>query len=132
MDRMMEQLNITLVGEEKSYTDKRLLKAVLSKWLNCGDTILEMCVLHLPSPKQAQKYRAEYLYEGPMDDACGMAMRNCDPKGPLMMFVSKMVPANDSGRFYAFGRVFSGTIRSGQKVRVLGSNYHPGSKTDLK
>lgn len=40
-------------------------------------------------------------------------MRDCDPKGPLMMYVSKMVPTNDKGRFNAFGRVFSGTIANG-------------------
>lgn len=58
-------------------------------------------------------------------------MRNCDPKGPLMMYVSKMVPTNDKGRFYAFGRVFSGTIATGQKVRIMGANYVPGKKDDL-
>jgi elongation factor 2 len=42
-----------------------------------------------------------------------------------------MVPTNDKGRFYAFGRVFSGTISTGQKVRILGPNYTPGSKQDL-
>ena len=30
-----------------------------------------------------------------------------------MMYVSKMVPTSDKGRFYAFGRVFSGTIATG-------------------
>jgi elongation factor 2 len=48
-----------------------------------------------------------------------------------MMYVSKMVPTSDSGRFYAFGRVFSGTIRTGQKVRIQGPNYEVGKKTDL-
>lgn len=48
-----------------------------------------------------------------------------------MMYVSKMVPTNDNNRFYAFGRVFSGTISSGQKVRIMGPNYVPGSNTDL-
>merc|ERR1719449_294695 len=38
---------------------------------------------------------------------------------------------SDKGRFYAFGRVFSGTIATGQKVRILGSHYKPGSKEDL-
>ena len=42
-----------------------------------------------------------------------------------------MIPTNDKGRFYAFGRVFSGTVSSGQKVRILGPNYTPGSKNDL-
>lgn len=42
-----------------------------------------------------------------------------------------MVPTNDKGRFYAFGRVFAGTIATGQRVRILGPNYVPGKKTDL-
>ena len=45
-------------------------------------------------------------------------MTNCDPTGPLMMYVSKMVPTSDKGRFYAFGRVFSGKIATGQKVNI--------------
>merc|ERR1712226_48416 len=60
-----------------------------------------------------------------------MTMKKCDKEGPLMMYVSKMVPTSDSGRFYAFGRVFSGTIRTGQKVRIQGPNYQVGKKTDL-
>ena len=42
-----------------------------------------------------------------------------------------MVKTSEAGRFYAFGRVFSGTVRSGQKVRIMGPNYTPGQKTDL-
>ena len=48
-----------------------------------------------------------------------------------MMYVSKMVPTSDKGRFYAFGRVFSGTIATGQKVRIQGPYYKPGTKEDL-
>ena len=65
------------------------------------------------------------------DDECSVAMKNCDPNGPLMMYVSKMVPTVDTTRFYAFGRVFSGTIATGQKVRIMGPNYVPGKKTEL-
>lgn len=103
----------------------------MRKWLDASEAVMEMMVLHLPSPKTAQKYRYKYLYEGPIDDPCAIAMRDCDPKGPLMMYVSKMVPTNDKGRFYAFGRVFSGTISIGQKVRIMGPNYVPGKKKDL-
>lgn len=48
-----------------------------------------------------------------------------------MIFISKMIPTNDKGRFYAFGRVFAGTVATGQKVRIMGPKYVPGSKTDL-
>ena len=55
----------------------------------------------------------------------------CYFQGPLCMYVSKMVPTNDKGRFYAFGRVFSGIVSTGQKVRIMGPNYVPGKKEDL-
>lgn len=48
-----------------------------------------------------------------------------------MMYVSKMVPTSDKGRFYAFGRVFSGLVSTGLKVRIMGPNYTPGKKEDL-
>ena len=48
-----------------------------------------------------------------------------------MMYISKMVPTTDKGRFYAFGRVFSGTVATGLKSRIMGPNYVPGKKEDL-
>ena len=48
-----------------------------------------------------------------------------------MMYISKMVPTTDKGRFYAFGRVFSGIVSTGQKARIMGPNYVPGKKEDI-
>ena len=48
-----------------------------------------------------------------------------------MMYVSKMVPSSDKGRFHAFGRVFSGTVATGQKVRIQGPHHKPGHKEDV-
>ena len=110
---------------------KALMKKVMQKWLPAGDAVLEMIVLQLPSPREAQKYRTDMLYEGPLDDACANAMRACDSSGPLMMFISKMVPTADAGRFYAFGRVFSGKVVTGNKVRIMGSNYVAGKNSEL-
>lgn len=130
-EKMLKTLEVELSQEDRALTGKHLLKAAMSKWLPAADCLLEMMILHLPSPRAAQKYRTSYLYEGPQEDACAIAMRNCDPKGPLMIYISKMVPAADKGRFYAFGRIFSGTVASGQKVRIMGANYKPGKKEDL-
>jgi len=130
-EKMLKSLSITLKSDEKELKNKPLLKCVMRKFLPAADALLEMLVLHLPSPVKAQKYRVENLYEGPLDDECANAIRNCDPDGPLMLYVSKMVPTSDKGRFYAFGRVFSGTVKTGQKVRIMGPNYVPGKKNDL-
>jgi len=129
--KLIEKMGVKMSTEEKELETKQLLKCTMRKWLPAGNAMLQMIVIHLPSPVTAQRYRAELLYEGPQDDACCTAMKNCDPKGPLLMYVSKMVPTNDKGRFYAFGRVFAGTIGTGQKVRIMGPNYVPGKKDDL-
>jgi len=42
-----------------------------------------------------------------------------------------MVPTSEKGRFYAFGRVFSGIIATGQTVRIQGPDFQVGKKTDL-
>merc|ERR1711920_796209 len=129
--KMMETLGIVLKGDDRNLTGKPLMKRSMQIWINAADTLLSMIVSKLPSPRQAQKYRVENLYEGPMDDAAANAIRACDPAGEMMMYVSKMVPTSDKGRFHAFGRVFSGTVATGQKVRIQGPHYKPGTKEDL-
>ncbi|XP_055944093.1 eukaryotic translation elongation factor 2-like [Argiope bruennichi] len=129
--KLLEKLNIVLKGDDKDKDGKNLLKVVMRTWLPAGDALLQMIAIHLPSPVTAQRYRMELLYEGPLDDEAAVAIKSCDPNGPLMMYISKMVPTSDKGRFYAFGRVFSGTVQSGQKVRIMGPNYIPGKKDDL-
>ena len=129
--KMLETLNINLKSDEKDKRAKDLFKCVFQKWINAAEALLEMIIMKLPSPKRAQSYRAAYLYEGPIDDPCGQSIKNCDKSGPLMIFISKMIPTNDKGRFYAFGRVFGGTVETGQKVRIMGPNYQPGSRNDL-
>lgn len=132
--KLLEKLSIKLPATENDKLKeggKPLMKVVMRTWLPAGDTLLSMIAIHLPSPVTSQFYRAEMLYEGPHDDVAYLGMKACDPSAPLMMYVSKMVPTSDKGRFYAFGRVFSGTIATGQKARLMGPNYVPGKKEDL-
>jgi elongation factor 2 len=128
---LLEKLSIEITPAEKELEGKALLKVAMRKFLPAADALLQMICIHLPSPVTAQNYRVDGLYEGPLDDECATGIRKCDPKGPLMLYVSKMVPTSDKGRFYAFGRVFSGTVSSGMKVRIQGPNYVPGKKEDL-
>lgn len=110
-------------GSFKSPSER--LKTVMMAWLPAGDALTELVVEHLPSPKQAQKYRYEALYNGDRDSAVAQAIRDCDPDGPLVYFVSKLIPTRDEKRMLCFGRIFSGTMRSGAKVRIMSPGFDP-------
>lgn len=133
LEKMLASLKITLTAEERDQAPKKVVKAIMMKFLPAAETLLEMIVVQLPSPKKAQAYRAEMLYSGePVEtDRYFMGIKNCDQTAPLMLYISKMVPTADKGRFFAFGRIFSGKVRSGQKCRIMGNNYTAGKKTDL-
>src|SRR5581483_10680247 len=129
--KLLKKQGISLTNDEKGKEGVELLTLVMKKFLPASDALLEMSIIHLPSPVRAQKYRAELLYEGPTDDECAKGISECNPNAPLMFYVSKMVPSTDKDRFYAFGRVFSGTVKSGLQVRIQGPNYQAGKKDDL-
>ena len=131
VQKMLQAVGVTLNKEDLELRQKPLLKRCMQKWLPAHDALLEMLVQHLPSPVQSQKYRVDTLYTGPVDDIWAEGIRKCDPEGPLMMYISKLIPTPDKGRFYAFGRVFSGTVRTGAKVKIMGPNYVPGKKEDV-
>jgi elongation factor 2 len=131
IEKALNGFDLKLNNEDKQLKQKHLMKRVLQKWLPADKALREMIILHLPSPAIAQSYRVENLYEGPQDDILANAIRSCDSNGPLSVYISKMIPSSDKGRFIAFGRVFSGTVKTGQKVFIMGPNYIPGKKTDF-
>ena len=127
---MCKKIGVQLSKDEEELEGKKIVRMVMQRWINASEALIEMIICHLPSPRQAQKYRTLYLYEGPMDDECAKGMMACDPNGPFMMFISKMVPSGDGGRFYAFGRVFSGKAECSKKVKIMSPNYKPGKNEE--
>ena len=119
--------------EEASGRQKDYLKLVMRSWLPAGDALLNMIVDHLPSPIEAQPYRVENLYSGPMDSPEVGYIAKCDKNAPLSMYISSMLESPDKGAgFIALGRVFSGSVKTSQEVRILGPDYEIGGKKDLK
>ena len=51
-EELMQKVKVELTAEErKKLTDKDLLKCVMSRWLSAADCLMEMMIMHLPSPK---------------------------------------------------------------------------------
>lgn len=101
---------------------KDIIRAVMSHWIPASEALLSMIVNRLPSPVDAQKYRTETLYAGPLDDVCAVDMSSCNASGTVMAYVAKMVPNDDGTRFTGVCRIFSGTISRASKLRVLSSS----------
>ena len=80
LDKMLPALNIVLKPEEKNQPAKRVLKAIMQKFLPASDALLRMIVVHLPSPAVSQRYRADQLYRGPKDDR--VSAESCLPPPP--------------------------------------------------
>ena len=57
-------------------------------------------------------------------------MSMCDPDGPLAVHVTKLLSSLDGRSHSALGRIYSGTIKEGEKVRVLGEGYSPEDEED--
>jgi elongation factor 2 len=133
LSTVLEDLKIDLPLEEMCLEGDAPFKAAMHRFLPADKNLLETIVIHLPSPVSAQQYRVGALYEGPMDDESAVGIRTCDSNGPLVVCISKMMPIrnSDDGRFYAFGRVFSGTIKAGMHVRIQGPDYAPSTKKDV-
>lgn len=74
--------------------------------------------------------KVEYNFTGPQDSDLVTTMTECNPKGPLVMHISKLLPKADTSGFDAYGRVFSGTVKPGDRVRVLGEAYSPDDEED--
>jgi len=92
----------------------------LSKQVPLYEAILRMVIEHVPSPDVAQKYRIKKIWQGDIDSEIGKALLNCDPDGPLVIGVTKVVDDPHAG-LVTTGRVFSGTVYPGQEIYLLRS-----------
>ncbi|MEM0202908.1 MAG: elongation factor EF-2 [Archaeoglobaceae archaeon] len=90
----------------------------LSKKSPVHVVILDMVVKHLPNPIQAQKERIKIIWKGDLNSEIGKAMANCDPKGPIVLMVTKIVVDPQAGEV-AVGRLFSGTIKPGVELHIV-------------
>lgn len=81
--------------------------------------VLDMVIRHLPSPKDAQKYRIDKIWTGDKESKIYKDMVECNVNGELAAVVTKLVPDPHAG-MVATARIFSGSIKKGQQVYLVG------------
>ncbi|XP_065666012.1 116 kDa U5 small nuclear ribonucleoprotein component isoform X5 [Hydra vulgaris] len=123
LPQVLDELGIYLTKSELNMNIHPLLRLVCKKFFGEFTGFVDMCVKHIPSPLVSAFNKIKYLYTGPFDSEIAESMIDCDSEGPLMIHTTKLFPSEDGTQFYAFGRIFSGTLHAGQNVRVLGEGY---------
>lgn len=102
--------NISDKYEEDDFQD---LNSIFPVW----ESVLSAIIIHLPNPKESQKYRIRAIWDGDYRTNLAKSLLTCDPNGPLVMCMSNVT--YDTGRIIATGRIFSGTLRKGQNVYLI-------------
>ena len=82
------------------------------------EAVFEMAISNLPNPKEAQSYRMEKIWDGHVNSEIGRVISECTDDGPAVMCVTN-VQADADGGVVATGRLFSGIVRKGDKLRLV-------------
>eukprot|EP00735_Rhodelphis_limneticus_P008737 TRINITY_DN2227_c0_g1::TRINITY_DN2227_c0_g1_i1::g.6655::m.6655 TRINITY_DN2227_c0_g1::TRINITY_DN2227_c0_g1_i1::g.6655 ORF type:complete len:985 (+),score=308.55,sp/Q5F3X4/U5S1_CHICK/61.14/0.0,GTP_EFTU/PF00009.22/2.7e-47,EFG_IV/PF03764.13/2.7e+03,EFG_IV/PF03764.13/8.7e-27,EFG_C/PF00679.19/1.7e+03,EFG_C/PF00679.19/2e-21,Miro/PF08477.8/5.2e-08,GTP_EFTU_D2/PF03144.20/2.8e-07,EFG_II/PF14492.1/1.2e-05,MMR_HSR1/PF01926.18/2.2e-05,Dynamin_N/PF00350.18/0.4,Dynamin_N/PF00350.18/1.9,Ras/PF00071.17/0.0052,Se len=131
VEKTLQNLGINMKRTDLHLDVKPLLRRVMRQLLDTSSGFVDALIKHVPSPKENAATKASYDYTGPLDSDIAEAIRECDRKGPLMITVTKLYPKPDCSSFDAFGRVMSGTVTPGQRVRVLGEGYSLDDEEDM-
>ncbi|MGQ9538951.1 MAG: elongation factor EF-2 [Candidatus Bathycorpusculaceae bacterium] len=92
----------------------------LARLIPLQNAILDMVVKNVPNPIEAQKYRVPKIWKGKISSEIGRAMLNCDDNGPTVMCIT-MVQMDPHAGLVATGRLFSGSVKEGDQVYLVGA-----------
>lgn len=107
-----------------------LLKLVLKQFFGDSSGLVDAIVTHVPSPLDGAATKIDRIWTGPKRGLMYDAILKCDLEGPLIVAVAKLYQTTDALDFRAFGRVLSGTIKVGDRVRVLGEGFSQDDDED--
>jgi elongation factor 2 len=92
----------------------------LPETLPIHTAILDMVVKHHPNPIEAQKYRIPKIWKSDIDSDIGQAMLHCRDDGPTVMCIT-LAQLDPHAGLVATGRVFSGEVKEGDQVYLIGA-----------
>jgi elongation factor 2 len=89
----------------------------LAKKSPVDQAVMQMVIENLPSPLQSQKYRIGKIWGGDKESEIGKSMESCNAEGKLGMVITDVSVDPHAGDV-ATGRLYSGTVKSGDMVTV--------------
>jgi U5 small nuclear ribonucleoprotein component len=132
LSALCAELSVPMSKSELALDAKPLLRLVLRRYFaDSSAALCDVLVHRAPSPVAAAAERTRRFYTGDLTGPVGRALTYSDSKGPLVMHAAKSYPRGDGARFDSFCRVLAGTVRVGDRVRVLGPRYSAADEEDM-
>uniref|UniRef100_A0A3B0MWN7 U5 snRNP subunit, putative n=1 Tax=Theileria annulata TaxID=5874 RepID=A0A3B0MWN7_THEAN len=102
-------------------TTNKIIRKVFNQIFTDASAFVDLILTTIPSSLENNLNKFICHYTGTLYKNLLNSVGNCDPSGPLIIFITKNYYFDDG--FSLFGRIFSGTIFKGQKVKLLGPSY---------
>ncbi|GBG31393.1 116 kDa U5 small nuclear ribonucleoprotein component [Hondaea fermentalgiana] len=125
----LASLKVRLTDKEVHLDPRPLLRLVMKRFFAGEATsgAVDVFVHHVPAPGSA-------CNQGRIELACPAAppgVKSCDATGPLRAHVCKLYASPDGTSFRALAKLYSGSLRVGQRVRVLGEAFLTSDQEDM-
>lgn len=129
---IFQSLGIRMKGSEMHLDSRPLLKLSLRRFFGLPKGFVSMVVTHIPSPVDNAKRKITTHYTGYQTSSVATAMKACQSSSaPLMANVTKLYNSPDGNSFFALTRIYSGSLRVGQKIKVLGEGFTEDDDEDM-
>mmetsp|Transcript_30926 Transcript_30926/g.78322 ORF Transcript_30926/g.78322 Transcript_30926/m.78322 type:complete len:988 (-) Transcript_30926:180-3143(-) len=130
----LAEIGIYLHKRDYDLDARSLLKQVFNHFFGASGGLaawIDMIVEHIPGPKENAAAKVERLYSGDQEGAVATDMKNLDHTGYLMVHTVKNYHRPDCNAFDVFGRVMSGTLFRGDRVKIFGESYTLDDDEDM-
>mmetsp|Transcript_106764 Transcript_106764/g.227978 ORF Transcript_106764/g.227978 Transcript_106764/m.227978 type:complete len:985 (-) Transcript_106764:33-2987(-) len=130
----LAEIGIYLHKRDYELDARCLLKKIFQQFFGVGGGItsfIDMVVEHIPGPKDNAEAKVERLYSGDQEGAVAQDMKALDHTGYLMVHTVKSYHRPDCNAFDVFGRVLSGTLFRGDRVKILGESFSLDDDEDM-
>lgn len=134
---VLSKLGVRLRAEELKLDPKPLLKVAFRHFFRertpCA--FVDMVSSYIPSPREAAAVKVKSYDKGSSSSSKrAEAILECDgaDDAPLVVHVVKMYSTPDATGFVSLGRVYSGSVRVGAEVEVLGESYSSEDTEDSR
>ena len=133
-NQILRSIGVFLTKDQLRASARPLLRTAMLKFLPAASAgFVDMLVQHVPHPTAAAYGKIARCYGGPIDGDSKIvrSMQSCDPNGPLVIHCVKNFASADGQTFWTFGRIYSGTVRPAEAVKILGEGYSLEDDEDM-